>query len=194
MQGCNHCCFRDARDQRLVDRHSCCDPQRVAIETSFAKKMGGCQNAYDCFLAFFRNDGELNLARLDVKNRVCRITLRKYNLVLVKFSYGFPVAHFSEKYLGIEFYLPTLLHESPTPWMQIGLGLLYSDSDDQNKYPYPAYADLPHRCSLFNISLDQRLSDAASLMSRDDEARLRHLSTPPATTCRQGRLGFASHF
>jgi hypothetical protein len=35
----------------------------MVIETSFAKKVTGFENADDCFLAPLRNDGELDLAR-----------------------------------------------------------------------------------------------------------------------------------
>ena len=94
MQGRNHCCFSDARNQGLIDRHSCCDPQRMAIQASFAKKVARFKNTYDCFLAPLGNDGELDLAFLDVKNRVRLATLRKNNLVLVILGYRFPIAHF----------------------------------------------------------------------------------------------------
>ena len=43
------------------------------------------------------NDGELDLALLDVKNRVRLATLRKNDLVLLILGYGFPIAHFGEK-------------------------------------------------------------------------------------------------
>src|SRR5580658_5933370 len=42
----------------------------MAIQTSFAEKVTRLQNTYDCFLAPLGNDGELDLALLDVKNRV----------------------------------------------------------------------------------------------------------------------------
>src|ERR1700731_597765 len=67
MQGGNHCCFSDARNKALIDRRSRCDAQRMAIQTSFAKKVARFQNTYDCFLAPLGNDGELDLALLDVK-------------------------------------------------------------------------------------------------------------------------------
>jgi hypothetical protein len=65
----------------------------------------------DCFLAPLGNDGELDLALLDVKNRVRLATLRKNNLVLLILGYGFPIAHFGEKCFRLECGLPTLLHE-----------------------------------------------------------------------------------
>jgi len=42
----------------------------MAIQTSFAKKVTGSQNGDDCFLAVLRNDDELDVALLDVKDRV----------------------------------------------------------------------------------------------------------------------------
>src|ERR1700732_705338 len=116
MQRGNHCCFSDARNQTLIDRRSRCDTQRMAVQTSFAKKVVGFQNTYDCFLAPLGNDGELDLAPLDVKNRVRLATLRKNNLVLVILGYRFPIAHLGEKCLRLECGLPTLLHkESSSP-------------------------------------------------------------------------------
>ena len=82
----------------------------MAIQTSFAKKVTRFQNTYDCFLATLGNDGELDLAPLDVKNRVRLATLRKNNLVLLILGYGFPIAHFGEKCFRLECGLPTLLH------------------------------------------------------------------------------------
>src|SRR3984885_3223969 len=116
MQRGNHCCFSDARNQALIDRRSRCDPQRMTVQTSFAKKVVRFQNTYDCFLAPLGNDGELDLALLDVKNRVRLATLRKNNLVLVILGYGFPITDFGEKCFRIECGLPTLLHkESSSP-------------------------------------------------------------------------------
>src|SRR5580693_5653728 len=150
MQRGNHCCLSDARNQALIDRRSRCDTQRMAIQTTFAKKVVRFQNTYDCFLAPLGNDGELDLALLDVKNRVRLATLRKNNLVLLILGYGFPIAHFGEKCLRLEFGLPTLLHQevlspgrSQNHVRQSGInsGQSYSDSDAQNKYPGWRHAD-----------------------------------------------------
>ena len=43
-------------------------PQRMTIETPFANKVTGPEDTDDCFLAPLGNDGELDLALLDVKN------------------------------------------------------------------------------------------------------------------------------
>jgi len=54
----------------------------MAIQTSFAEKVTRFQNSYDCFLAPLGNDGELDLALLNVKNGVRRITLPEHNFIL----------------------------------------------------------------------------------------------------------------
>src|ERR1700730_17719253 len=112
MHGSNHGRFGDARDQAFIDRLSCRDAQRMAVETSFAKKVGGSQDSDDCFLALLRNDGELDLALLYVKNRVRDLPLRKNNLILLIFGYLSSIAYFGEKYLGIKQGLIPLLHGS----------------------------------------------------------------------------------
>ena len=43
----------------------------MAIQTSFAKKVTWSQDGNHRFLALLGNDGEFDLALLDVKNRVC---------------------------------------------------------------------------------------------------------------------------
>ena len=50
------------RNEALLYRGSCCDSQRMTIETPFANKVTGPEDAYDCPLAPLRNDGELDLA------------------------------------------------------------------------------------------------------------------------------------
>jgi len=47
----------------------------MPVETSLAKKVTRPQNSNDCFLAPFGNDGELDLALLDVKDRVRNLAL-----------------------------------------------------------------------------------------------------------------------
>ena len=87
----------------------------MAIQTSFAKKVTRFQNTYDRFLAPLGNDSELNLALLNIKNRVRLAALRKNNLVFVILGYRFPIAHFGEKYFWIECRPHTLLHRVPFP-------------------------------------------------------------------------------
>src|SRR6266852_932406 len=87
----------------------------MPIETSLAKKVTRFQNSNDCFLAPLGNDGELDLAPLDVKNRVRNVTLRKNNLILLIFRYCFSIADLGEKYFGIECGLPALFHKHHFP-------------------------------------------------------------------------------
>jgi hypothetical protein len=59
--------FFYASNHAFIDRPCCCDAQRMAIQTSFAKKVAGSQDCDDCLLALLGNDGELDFALLDVK-------------------------------------------------------------------------------------------------------------------------------
>src|ERR1700722_20312770 len=121
MQRGNHCCFSDARNQALIDRRSRCDPQRMTVQTSFAKKVVRFQNTYDCFLAPLGNDGKLDLALLDVKNRVRRIALPEHNFILSIIVNGSTAIYLREKHFGIErelyfaFHLQALLIARDTP-------------------------------------------------------------------------------
>jgi hypothetical protein len=47
----------------------------MAVETPFAKKVTRPNKTDDCLFAPLKNDGELDLALLDVKNRVANFTL-----------------------------------------------------------------------------------------------------------------------
>src|SRR5258707_12372182 len=78
------------------------DAQRMAIQTSFAEKVTWSQDCNHRFLALLGNDGELDLALLDVKNRVRDLSLRKNNLILPLFGYRFSLAHLGEKFFGIK--------------------------------------------------------------------------------------------
>jgi hypothetical protein len=51
------------------------DAQRMAIQTSFAKKVTWSQDCNHRFLALLGNDGEFDLALLDVKDRVRDLSL-----------------------------------------------------------------------------------------------------------------------
>src|SRR5271166_3562906 len=102
MNGGDHGRLCYASNHALIHRPRCRDAQRMAVQTSFAKKMTGSEDCNDRFLALFGNDRELDLALLDVKNRVRNLSLREDNLILPVFGYCFPVAHLGEKLLGIK--------------------------------------------------------------------------------------------
>jgi hypothetical protein len=83
----------------------------MAIQTSFAKKVTWFQDCNDRFLALLGNDSELDLALLDVKNRVRNISLRENNLIIPVFGYRFSLAHLGEKYFGIKRGFNSLPHK-----------------------------------------------------------------------------------
>src|SRR2546430_15857080 len=83
----------------------------MAIQTSFAKKVTWSQDCNHRFLALLRNNGEFDLALLDVKNRVRDLSLRENNLILPIFGYRFSIAHLGEKFFGIERGLTSLPHK-----------------------------------------------------------------------------------
>src|SRR6184192_2913585 len=74
----------------------------MAIQTSFAEKVTWSQDCNHRFLALLGNDGELDLALLDVKNRVRDLSLRKNNLILPVFGYRFSLANLGKKFFGIK--------------------------------------------------------------------------------------------
>ena len=77
MNGGDHGRLLQASNYAFIDRPRCCDAQRMAIQTSFAKKVTWSQDGNHRFLALLGNDGEFDLALLDVKNR--DLSLRKNN-------------------------------------------------------------------------------------------------------------------
>src|SRR5260370_25427271 len=83
----------------------------MAIQTSFAKKVTWSQDCNHRFLALLGNDGKLDLALLDVKNRVRDLSLRENNLILPIFGYRFSLAHFGEKFFGIKRGFNSLPHK-----------------------------------------------------------------------------------
>src|ERR1700724_4825076 len=83
----------------------------MAIQAPFAKKVAGSEHCDHRFLALVGNDGEFDLAFLDVENRVGDLSLRKDNLILSIFGYRFSFAHLGEKYFGIKRGLNSLPHK-----------------------------------------------------------------------------------
>src|ERR1700694_4277821 len=86
----------------------------MAIQTSFAKKMTWSQDCNHRFLALLGNDSELDLALLDVKNRVRNIALRENNLILPVFEYFFSLTHLGEQCFRIERELSYAFHSRPS--------------------------------------------------------------------------------
>jgi hypothetical protein len=93
MNGGDHDRLLYASNHGFIERPGCCDAQWMAIQTSFTEKMPGSQDCNHRFLALLGNDGELDLALLDVKNGIGDLSLRKSNLILSIFGYRFSFAH-----------------------------------------------------------------------------------------------------
>jgi hypothetical protein len=110
MNGRDHSRPLQASYHAFIDRHSGRDSQRLAIQTSFAKKVTGSQDRDYRFPALLGNDSEFYPALLDVENRVRDLSLWENNLIFSIFGYCFSLAHFGEKYFGIKRRLAPLLH------------------------------------------------------------------------------------
>jgi hypothetical protein len=80
----------------------------MAVQTSFAQELTWSQNCNHRFLALLGNDGELDLAFLNVKNRVRDLSLRKNNLAIV-----FPSPTVARNNLGSNEALLLFLTEFP---------------------------------------------------------------------------------
>ena len=74
----------------------------MTIHAAFAKELAGSENSDYRLFALFRYDNNLDLAFLNVKDRVCRVSLGEDDLIFMKFKDGFPLAHDGEKRLGIK--------------------------------------------------------------------------------------------
>src|ERR1700680_4162708 len=86
----------------------------VAMRSGWPFRHPSPHGSQDCnhrFLALLGNDRELDLALLDVKNRVRDLSLQKDNLILSIFGYRFSFAHLGEKYFGIKRGLNSLPHK-----------------------------------------------------------------------------------
>src|SRR6202158_4491347 len=80
----------------------------MTVHASFAKELAGLQNCDHRFLALLGHDSKLDLASLNVKNRVRHFALLEHVLVLVKFEDRFPRAHLGEKRFGVKHLLDWL--------------------------------------------------------------------------------------
>jgi hypothetical protein len=74
----------------------------VSGKASLAEELVCPKNGDDRFLALLGYDGELHFALLDVKDGVCGVTLRKYDLVLAVLTHVMPIVDLGEKRLWVE--------------------------------------------------------------------------------------------
>jgi len=113
MKGGDHGVLGYASHHAVSDRRRCRDAQGMAVQTAFAKKIAGSQNCDDGFFSVLGRDGELDLAFLEVKDRVCHVSLCENDLILLIFGYLLSLAHFGEKYSWIKRGLSRLPHKRP---------------------------------------------------------------------------------
>ena len=89
-------------DQTVFHRRRGRDAHRMTVHAAFAKELAGAENPDHRLFALFGYDNNLDPAFLNIKDRVCHVSLGEDDLVFAKFKYGFPLAHDGEKLLGIE--------------------------------------------------------------------------------------------
>ena len=85
----------------------------MAIEASFAKELSGFQDSDHGFLALFGENENLDPSLLNIEDRVCGVSLRKNDLVLVEVQYGFALADLGEKEFWIKQAFRRFWHEAP---------------------------------------------------------------------------------
>src|SRR3981081_971248 len=71
----HHCLLIDSHEFAIC--HRGCRPHayRLPCKAAFSEEVPGIQYAYRGFLAFRRDDGESNLALLDIEHRITRVPL-----------------------------------------------------------------------------------------------------------------------
>jgi hypothetical protein len=69
---------------------------------SFAEELSRFEDSDHRFLALFGDNENLDPPLLNIENRICGFALRKHDLVLVKFQYGFALADLGEKEFWIK--------------------------------------------------------------------------------------------
>ena len=74
----------------------------MTIQAAFAKELARPENSDHRLFALLRYDNNLDLAFLNVKDRVCRVSMGEDDLILAKFEDGFALAYFGEKLPGIK--------------------------------------------------------------------------------------------
>jgi hypothetical protein len=100
--GSEHRRLFQARDHAFIECSRRSGASRLAVQTRFAEKVSCSQNCNDRVLAVLGDNGELDLALLNVKNRVRGLSLRDNNLIVMIVGYRSSLASLSEKSFGIK--------------------------------------------------------------------------------------------
>jgi hypothetical protein len=78
------------------------NPARIVVQTTLAKELPGLENPDDRLLALLGQHDNFHPAFLDVEDRVRRVALRKYDLVLVESGHRLSLAYLREEGLRVK--------------------------------------------------------------------------------------------
>jgi hypothetical protein len=84
----------------------------MAVHAAFTEELAGPKDRDDRFLALLGQDGELDPAFLNVKDRVGNVALFEHVLIFVKFQYRLSRSYFGEKDFRVKHVLDRLHHGS----------------------------------------------------------------------------------
>src|ERR1700704_5395253 len=111
-----HGLFCNGGDDAIFDGGGGRDAQRVAVHAAFTKELAGSQNPDHGLLIMLGYYRKLNLALLNVIDRVRSVALQEHVLILLKFKDRLAYAHPGEKLLSVKRELcshPNLLCTEP---------------------------------------------------------------------------------
>src|SRR6476660_6605579 len=102
MEDADHSCFLQPHD--LAFRHCRRGRQahRLPVQASFSAEFVRPQDGDDGFLALLRDNGDFDLAVLDIEHRIRRFTLREDRFALPIFGDAPTAIYGGEKYLRVE--------------------------------------------------------------------------------------------
>src|SRR3984957_18735636 len=89
----------------------------MTVHAAFAEELAGSQNSDDRLLGMLGQDGDFDLAFLDVVHRVGSVALLEYVLIFFKLMDGLAHADLAEKVQSVKRSLGGLLHRNlPQAW------------------------------------------------------------------------------
>src|SRR3981189_2619479 len=94
--------FPQSHDRAFCHRPDGRDPTCLSGQAPLTAELPCSKNCDDRLLPLVGNDGNLDLALLDIEDGIRGIALREDNLILAILGYGSSLADFGEKGLGIE--------------------------------------------------------------------------------------------
>ena len=103
LNNADHRGFLDPRDRALRNGRGRRQPQRLPDQASLSEKVPRSEHSDDGLFSLPGSHQNLDLAALDVKNRIGRLALRKDNRVLFIMRNGSIAIEGGEKHLRVEF-------------------------------------------------------------------------------------------